>query len=74
MSLTCGRRRSELRFRPMESVNFALAEVSMMHCMDSARRIRTKEIDVESWVGPQQNFPILNNMIASGSCGNCGSH
>ena len=41
---------------------------------DSAHRIRTKEIDVESWVGPQQNFPILNNMIASGSCGNCGSH
>ena len=41
---------------------------------DSAHRIRAKEIDVESWVGPQQNFPILNNMIASGSCGNCGSH
>ncbi|MGA9508297.1 MAG: radical SAM protein [Candidatus Sulfotelmatobacter sp.] len=41
---------------------------------ESARRIRSKEIDVESWVGTQQAFPILNNMIVSGGCGSCSSH
>jgi len=40
---------------------------------DSARRIVNKEIDVESWVGPQQILPILNNPSASvGGCGSCG--
>jgi radical SAM protein with 4Fe4S-binding SPASM domain len=43
--------------------------------LESARRIATKEIDVESWVGPQQILPILNNSgVATGGCGNCGSH
>src|SRR5205807_8707300 len=43
--------------------------------LESARRIVSKEIDVESWVGPQQILPILNNSSAvSGGCGNCGSH
>jgi radical SAM protein with 4Fe4S-binding SPASM domain len=42
--------------------------------MESAGRIRRKEIDVESWVGPQQIFPILNNAGAAGGCGNCGGH
>jgi radical SAM protein with 4Fe4S-binding SPASM domain len=54
--------------------------------MESARRIAGKEIDVESWVGPQSVLPILpvlNNSalnnpglssIASGSCGACGGH
>jgi radical SAM protein with 4Fe4S-binding SPASM domain len=42
---------------------------------ESARRISTKEIDVESWVGPQQIFPILNNSSATtGGCGSCGTH
>jgi radical SAM protein with 4Fe4S-binding SPASM domain len=42
---------------------------------ESARRISTKEIDVESWVGPQQIFPILNNSsAATGGCGSCGTH
>jgi radical SAM protein with 4Fe4S-binding SPASM domain len=43
--------------------------------VDSARRIVSKEVDVESWTGPQQVFPILNNSgVAVGGCGNCGSH
>jgi radical SAM protein with 4Fe4S-binding SPASM domain len=41
---------------------------------ESARRIRSKEIDVESWVGPQQILPILNNSHATGACGSCGNH
>jgi radical SAM protein with 4Fe4S-binding SPASM domain len=43
--------------------------------MESARRIQNKEIDVESWVGPQQILPILNNAsVAAGGCGSCASH
>ena len=43
--------------------------------MESARRIASKQIDVESWVGPQHILPILNNTheIAEG-CGGCGNH
>jgi radical SAM protein with 4Fe4S-binding SPASM domain len=43
--------------------------------LESARRIWSKEIDVESWVGPQSILPILNNSNAStGGCGSCGNH
>ena len=43
--------------------------------MESARRIATREIDVEGWVGPQQILPILNNpTVAAGGCGSCGNH
>jgi len=43
--------------------------------MESARRIASKEIDVESWVGPQQILPILNNpSVAAGGCWSCGNH
>ncbi len=43
--------------------------------VESARKIAGKEIDVESWVGPQHMLPILNNSTAvSGGCGSCGSH
>jgi radical SAM protein with 4Fe4S-binding SPASM domain len=42
--------------------------------MESARRIANKEIDVESWVGPQQMLPILNTPAAAAGCGSCGSH
>jgi radical SAM protein with 4Fe4S-binding SPASM domain len=43
--------------------------------MESARRIKSKEVDVETWVGPQQILPILNNpAVAVGGCGSCGSH
>ncbi len=41
---------------------------------ESARRITSKEIDVASWVGPQQILPILNNSHATGGCGSCGNH
>jgi radical SAM protein with 4Fe4S-binding SPASM domain len=43
--------------------------------MESARRISTREIDVDSWVGPQM-LPILNNNViaAVGGCGSCGHH
>jgi len=40
--------------------------------MESARRIANKEVDVESWVGPQQLLPVLNNSSAVSGCGNCG--
>ena len=40
--------------------------------MESARRIANHEIDVESWAGPQQLFPILSDSHAVSGCGNCG--
>jgi len=40
--------------------------------LESARRIANHEIDVESWVGPQQLLPILSNSHAVAGCGNCG--
>jgi radical SAM protein with 4Fe4S-binding SPASM domain len=43
--------------------------------LESARRVASKEIDVESWTGPQQVFQILNNSsVAAGGCGSCGGH
>jgi radical SAM protein with 4Fe4S-binding SPASM domain len=43
--------------------------------IESARRIASKEIDVEAWVGPQQILPILNSSTAAvGGCGSCGHH
>jgi len=43
--------------------------------VESARRIVSKEVDVESWAGPQQILPILNNAsISAGGCGSCGNH
>src|SRR5580698_10455939 len=42
--------------------------------LESARRIASKEIDVESWTGPQQVFQILNNASEIGACGGCGNH
>lgn len=42
---------------------------------ESARRIASGEIDVESWAGPQELLPILNSASAiSGGCGSCGNH
>jgi radical SAM protein with 4Fe4S-binding SPASM domain len=40
--------------------------------LESARRITSKEIDVGSWVGPQQVFQILSNVNVAGGCGSCG--
>ncbi len=43
--------------------------------LESARRIVSKEIDVESWTPTNPIFPILNNSsIATAGCGSCGSH
>jgi radical SAM protein with 4Fe4S-binding SPASM domain len=42
--------------------------------LESAHRIRSKEVDVEAWVGPQQILPILNNPSVTGGCGSCGNH
>jgi radical SAM protein with 4Fe4S-binding SPASM domain len=43
--------------------------------MESARRIASREVDVEGWVGPQNILPVLNNAtIVSAGCGSCGSH
>ena len=43
--------------------------------MQSARRIRNREIDVESWTGPQEILPILSNpAVTAGGCGGCGNH
>ena len=42
--------------------------------LESARRIRSREIDVESWVGPRQMFPILDNAHTTAGCGSCGNH
>jgi radical SAM protein with 4Fe4S-binding SPASM domain len=42
--------------------------------LESARRIANKEIDVESWMGPQL-LPILNSSAMSvGGCHGCGNH
>jgi radical SAM protein with 4Fe4S-binding SPASM domain len=40
--------------------------------MESAHRIANKEIDVESWTGPQPLFPILSNSNVTSGCGSCG--
>ena len=43
--------------------------------IESARRIANNEIDVESWLVPQQVLPIINNVgVSAGGCGNCGHH
>ena len=41
--------------------------------LESARRIATREIDVESWTAPHQLLPILNN-LSGGGCGSCAGH
>jgi len=43
--------------------------------LESARRITGREIDIESWVGPQQILPILNSSsAATAGCGGCSHH
>jgi hypothetical protein len=43
--------------------------------LESARRIKNGEIDVEDWVAPQQILPILNSSPPNvGTCGSCGHH
>jgi radical SAM protein with 4Fe4S-binding SPASM domain len=54
---------------------FCSGGVQYADVLESARRIASKEIDVEAWSGPQSLLPILNNAdsVASG-CGSCGNH
>jgi len=42
--------------------------------MESARRINSKEVDVEAWTGPQYILPVLNATNEAGTCGSCGHH
>ena len=42
--------------------------------MESARRIASQEVDVETWAGPQQVLPILGNSSLVNACGGCGNH
>lgn len=42
--------------------------------VEEARRIETREIDAQTWVGPQHILPILNNASITGGCGRCGGH
>jgi radical SAM protein with 4Fe4S-binding SPASM domain len=42
--------------------------------LESARRIKHKEIDVQGWIGPQQVFQILNNANVAGGRASCGGH
>ena len=53
---------------------FCAGGTQHQNVLDSARRIENREIDVESWAGPQQILPILrsSNVVSSG-CGGCGS-
>ena len=54
---------------------FCAAGVKHDSMIESARRIASNEIDVESWSVPQQILPIINNLgISAGGCGNCGHH
>jgi radical SAM protein with 4Fe4S-binding SPASM domain len=43
--------------------------------IESARRIMSKEIDVETWMGSSNILPVLNNStISVGGCGSCSGH
>jgi radical SAM protein with 4Fe4S-binding SPASM domain len=42
--------------------------------LESGRRVASKEVDVESWAGPQHMLPILNNVLEISGCGGCGCH
>jgi radical SAM protein with 4Fe4S-binding SPASM domain len=60
---------------PHGSCEFCPGGSERAELVESARRIRDKEIDIESWTGPQQPFPILNNTnTMSMGCGTCGHH
>jgi radical SAM protein with 4Fe4S-binding SPASM domain len=54
--------------------DFCAGGVHHEEVVESARRIATREIDVESWTGPQQAFQILNNPTAASACGGCSCH
>jgi radical SAM protein with 4Fe4S-binding SPASM domain len=54
---------------------FCVGGVEHEAMRESARRISSREIDVEAWVGPSQILPILNSSsVSAGGCGSCGNH
>lgn len=54
---------------------FCAGGIEHSRVVESARQILSNEIDVESWVGPNEILPILNNSAsAAAGCGSCGSH
>jgi radical SAM protein with 4Fe4S-binding SPASM domain len=51
---------------------FCAGGVQHEEVLESARRIANREVDVESWAGPQHVLPILNNATPIvGGCANC---
>ena len=53
---------------------FCAGGVKRDEVLESARRILSREVDVEQWTGPRQLLPILNNAsVSAGGCGSCGS-
>jgi radical SAM protein with 4Fe4S-binding SPASM domain len=60
---------------PHGECDFCASGARGTEILESARRIASKEIDVESWAGPQQMFRVLNNPgVTAGGCGNCTHH
>jgi len=41
--------------------------------LESARRIRSQEVDPHAWTAPQDLLPVLNTAAAGAGCGGCGS-
>jgi radical SAM protein with 4Fe4S-binding SPASM domain len=60
---------------PHGECDFCVGGSQHEEVLESVRRIRFREIDVENWVGPHQVLPILNNPTAAvGGCGSCANH
>jgi len=53
---------------------FCLGGSEYDRVLESAQRIRSKEIDVDSWVAPLQLLPVLNGSHTAPGCGSCGNH
>ena len=54
---------------------FCLGGTQYESVADSAQRIVNKDVDVDSWTGPHQILPILNNAsVTVAGCGSCGNH
>jgi len=56
---------------PHGECDFCAGGSRQLELEESSRRIVSGEIDVESWTGPQQLFPILGNLPAESACGGC---
>jgi len=59
---------------PHGKCEFCLGGSQHEGLMKSSQRIRSKELDVESWSEPHSVLPILNETrVPTGHCGSCGS-